>query len=148
MWRILDCSDSVVYFRLFRQCGVFWIALTVWCILDCSDSVAYFGLFRQCGVFWIVPTVWCILDCSDSVAYFGLFRQCGVFWIVPPCGVLFTFIYGFSLTLWYLQTLLILSFFCVAFLLFFAHKVPPILQQNMFWSDLKETPPQLLSMAM
>jgi hypothetical protein len=53
-------SDSVVYFELIRQCGIFWIDPTVWYILNWSDSVVYFELIRQCGIFWIDPTVWYI----------------------------------------------------------------------------------------
>ena len=82
MCYVLNCSDSVVCFELFWQCGMFWIVPTVWYVLNCSDSVVCFELFWQCGMFWIVPTVWYVWNCSDSVVCFELFWQCGMFWIV------------------------------------------------------------------
>ena len=58
VWYFQNCSDSVVFLELFRQCGIFRIVPTVWYFQNCSDSVVFLELFRQCDIFGIVPTVW------------------------------------------------------------------------------------------
>jgi hypothetical protein len=45
---------------------------------NCSKSVIFFELSRQCDIFWTVPTVWYFLNCSDSVIFVALFRQCDI----------------------------------------------------------------------
>jgi hypothetical protein len=83
-----NCSDSVIFFELFRQCDMFLTVPTMWYFFNCSDSVIFFNcsdsviffeLFRQCDMFWTVPTVWYFLNCSDSVIFFELFRQWEIF---------------------------------------------------------------------
>ena len=73
-----NCSDSVIFFELFRQCDMFLTVPTMWYFFNCSDSVIFFNcsdsviffeLFRQCDMFWTVPTVWYFLNCSDSVIF-------------------------------------------------------------------------------
>ena len=53
---------------------------------NCSDSVIFFELFRQCDMFLTVPKMWYFLNCPDSVIFFELFRQCDIFWTVPTVG--------------------------------------------------------------
>ena len=42
---------------------------TVWYLLNCSDSVICFELFRQCDIFWTVPTVWYLLSFILSLSW-------------------------------------------------------------------------------
>jgi hypothetical protein len=69
VWYLLNCSDSVICFELFRQCDIFWTVPTVWYFLNCCDSVIFFEMFRQCEILLTVPTVWYFFNCSDSVIF-------------------------------------------------------------------------------
>jgi hypothetical protein len=79
-----NCSKSVIFFELSRQCDIFWTVLTVWYVLNCSDSVIFFELFRQCDICCTVPTVWYLLSLILSLSWH---IQC----IIAFCTVVVTY---------------------------------------------------------
>jgi hypothetical protein len=104
-----NCSDSVVFLKLFRQCGIFRIVPTVWYFWNCSDSVVFLNnsknttLSEQFQKYHTVRAILKIPHCRNnsknttlseqfqkyhtvgtiSKIPQELFRECGIFIIVP-----------------------------------------------------------------
>ena len=54
---VLKWYDSVVFFEMLRQCGIFWNVTTVWYFLKCYDSVVFLKcydsvVFLKCYDMW------------------------------------------------------------------------------------------------
>jgi hypothetical protein len=60
-------SSGHIYLCLLYRLSLCDFSIGFW---NCSDSVIFVDLFRQCDMFWTIPTVWYFFNSSDSVIFF------------------------------------------------------------------------------